>query len=88
MCQSCFTAFHAKARLAAFRLILAGTIPAKTSLHATSFGRTGYLCLNVSALIYELCEETQHYSSRLVAKALEYQRKVNNTWLSDQFKVL
>ena len=30
MCQSCFTAFRAKARVAAFRLRPAGPIPAKT----------------------------------------------------------
>ena len=30
MCQSCVTAFRAKARVAAFRLRPAGAIPAKT----------------------------------------------------------
>ena len=38
MCRSCFTTFRAKARVAAFRLIPAGTIPAKTMSWSTGDG--------------------------------------------------
>ena len=38
MCQSCFTAFCAKARVAAFRLMPAGAIPTKTGSWNTGLG--------------------------------------------------
>ena len=38
MCQSCFTTFRAKARVAAFRLMPAGAIPAKTGSRNAGVG--------------------------------------------------